>query len=238
LLEELRQTSKEASEKINHYYAAIDEASGIVFNNRRELETSMLQINNAVSHFFDEAKENLQNIYPSYFDKFRTDGVEYDIYVGQSIAPKIIFTKQHLQQFRFWQVQSMASIAQLTNSLLSQMPRHLQTTQLLFVHSKSIDINFRNDERRFDVEGTYNIRYQVIKKRIDKVHIRGSSERLTQPGKIAIVYFNSEDADEYVDYIRQLQQQQILHDDLEYVELEELQGVSGLHAMRVGVAGS
>jgi hypothetical protein len=103
------------------------------------------------------------------------------------------------------------------------------------VHARPIDITFRNDERRFDVEGAYNIRYEVIKKRIDKVLIKDTRERLTQPGKIAIVYFNQQEAQEYIDYIRTLQQQGLLDDSLEYLELEELQGVNRLKALRVGV---
>jgi hypothetical protein len=111
----------------------------------------------------------------------------------------------------------------------------LKTTQLIFVHSTPIDITFRLDERRFDVEGAYNIRYEVIKKRIDKVLIKGTDERLTQPGKIAMVYFTDQEAAEYKAYARAFQQQNMLGQDIEELELDELQGVSGLRALRVSV---
>ncbi|MEO6722601.1 MAG: hypothetical protein ABIN67_19680, partial [Ferruginibacter sp.] len=61
------------------------------------------------------------------------------------------------------------------------------------------------------------------------------NERLTQVGKIALVYYNEKDAMEYQIYIKQLQETGVLLDDLEHLELEELQGVSGLKALRVGV---
>ncbi|TAK35947.1 MAG: hypothetical protein EPO28_13950 [Saprospiraceae bacterium] len=39
------------------------------------------------------------------------------------------------------------------------------------------------DEKRLDVEGSYNVRYEIIKKRIDKALLKGTQERLTQsPG--------------------------------------------------------
>jgi hypothetical protein len=98
-----------------------------------------------------------------------------------------------------------------------------------------IDISFRNDERRFDVEGAYNIRYEVIKKRIDKVCLLNSTERLTQPGKIAIVYFTQSEAEEQINYIKQLQAQNMLLPEIEKLDLEELQGVIGLKALRVSV---
>ena len=57
----------------------------------------------------------------------------------------------------------------------------------------------------------------------------------TQPGKIALVYFSQKEADEYINYIQYLQEQNVLMNDLEELALEEVQGVSGLEAMRVGI---
>ena len=224
-----------AENLVNDYFQSVDEKTGAAYENRRALETSMKMINTAINNYLDEFKDELQKSYPCYFEKFRTDGIEYDIYIGQSIAPEKPFDKLYLSNLRLWQLNSMAAIAKLTNALMPQMSKPLYITQLIFVHANTIDISFRNDERRFDVEGTYNIRYQVIKKRIDKVQIKNLNERLTQPGKIALVYFNRTDADEYLKYINYLQEQDILNNDLEQLELEELQGVSGLRALRVGV---
>jgi hypothetical protein len=224
-----------AANLVDEYFKAIDTHTGAAHENRRLLESSMQLINKTINDRLDQFNEELQKSYPCYFEKIRTDGVEYDIYIGQSIAPDEPFDTLYLSNLRLWQLTSMAEIAKLSNSLLPQLSKPLHTTQLIFVHANTIDISFRNDERRFDVEGTYNIRYQVIKKRIDKVHVLNTNERLTQPGKIALVYFNKTDADEYVKYIYYLQEQGVLNDDLEQLELEELQGVSGLKALRVGV---
>ena len=234
-LEHFRQTSAEIAPVIDHYFSETDPERGRAWEHRRQLETSMQLINNAVNNYLDLMNVEIQQAYPVYFEKFRTDGVEYDIYIGQSIAPQRPFDQVYLKNLRLWQLGSMAAIARLSDLLIPRMQVPLQTTQLIFIYSNTIDISFRNDERRFDVEGGYNIRYHIIKKRIDKVHIRHTRERLTQPGKIALIYFNQRDADEYVSYIQHLQERKILKDDLEYLELEELQGVSGLKAMRVGV---
>ncbi len=45
-------------------------------------------------------KGEIQQAYPSYFEKFRTDGVEYDIYIGQSIAPDKPFSDIYLKNLR------------------------------------------------------------------------------------------------------------------------------------------
>jgi hypothetical protein len=218
------------------YLAATDEGTGEVFANRRKLETSIQLINKAVNGYLEEAMAGLQESFPVYFEKFRTDGVEYDLYVGQSIAPDHPFDILYLHNARLWQLNSMVAIARLAQDLLPQLPEPLMITQLIFVHSAAIDISFRKDERRFDVEGGYNIRYEVVKKRIDKVRILDTGERLTQPGKIAIIYFNDREAAEYEGYISYLQEKEMLNGEIERLQLEDLQGVSGLMALRVGVS--
>ena len=67
------------------------------------------------------------------------------------------------------------------------------------------------------------------------VVIKDTNERLTQPGKICLVYINPKDIKAYGVYISYLQQKGMLLDDLEELELEELQGINGLKALRVGV---
>lgn len=220
---------------IDEYYQAADEQTGAAHENRRQLEHSMEMITSAVNNYLELFISEQKQSYPCYFEKFRTDGIEYDIYIGQSIAPDIPFDLLYLRNLRLWQVASMAAITRLTYLLKPQLPKNLETTQLIFTNSNTIDICFRNDERRFDVEGAYNIRYQIIKKRIDKVNVKGTMQRLTQTGKLAIIYHSARDAEEYIKYIQYLQAQGTLNDDLEELELEELQGVKGLKALRVGV---
>jgi hypothetical protein len=74
-----------------------------------------------------------------------------------------------------------------------------------------------------------------MKKRIDKAVILNTHERLTQPGKIALVYSNQKEAQEYEAYIEFLQSKNLLYKKTEYLELEEMQGIKGLKALRVEV---
>ncbi|MBC8153147.1 MAG: GAF domain-containing protein [Bacteroidetes bacterium] len=206
------------------------------FNEARDaFESSLQQINTTLGLFLEREEQHVQTIYPHYFEKYRTDGLEYSLYVGQSLAPTIPFRAEHLKQIRFWQLNAMISMATLTHRLRPTLPVPLATTQLILTHGKLVDISFRRDERRFDVEGAYSIRYEVIKKRLDKAYIKGTDSRLTQPDTIAIVYANNEQVDEYTAFIRVLQQQGRLEPNAEFLDLDELQGVSGLRALRVRV---
>ena len=119
-------------------------------------------------------------------------------------------------------------------SELAKMKQELRVASLILVHSNPMAIKFRMDEKQFDVDGAYNIRYEIIKKRIDKAYVKNTEERLTVPGKIAIVYSQDKDALEYIKYINFLQSRNQLG-KLEFLELEELQGATGLKALRVEV---
>src|SRR5205823_6487557 len=82
-------------------------------------------------------------------------------------------------------------------------------------------IRFRFDEKRFDVDGAYDIRYEIVKKRIDKAVIKGTAERITQPGKVAIVYSHPAEGHEYRGYIEYLQSLGYFTGEVEDVELEK-----------------
>ena len=90
-------------------------------------------------------------------------------------------------------------------------------------------------EKQFDVDGTYNARYEIVKKRVDKAFIKGTTERITQKGKLSIIYSQKENEEEYLNYIKFLQSKNYLNDDIEILELEDLQAISGLKAIRVGI---
>ena len=89
--------------------------------------------------------------------------------------------------------------------LKDRLATPLEVTNLILVQHAPLSIRFRFDEKRFDVDGAYNVRYEIIKKRIDKAVIRGTTERLTQPGQVALVYSHPSEAHEWREYIDYLQ---------------------------------
>jgi hypothetical protein len=235
VLQHLQGSHPHAQECISHYFNQVNDYNGYLYRNQNDYEISLNTINNTILQIFQQQEAIMQQSYPHYFEKYKTDGVEYTIYIGQSIAPAHPFNMLFLKNIRLFQLHSMVDIARTIHNLLPSLPIPLQTTQLILIHSQPLSISFRRDERRFDVEGSYNIRYEVMKKRLDKVNIRSTNERLTQPGKIAMVYSNPKEAEEYQEYILFLQNKKLLLPGVEFLELEELQGVSGLKALRVDI---
>ena len=116
-----------------------------------------------------------------------------------------------------------------------KLKNNLDITQLILVHDQPISIRFRPDEKQFDVDGAYDIRYEIVKKRIDKAYVKNTGERLTQPGKIAIVYNQAKVEDEYRRYFQYLVGKKLITSDIEELELEELPGAIGLRALRIQV---
>src|SRR5947207_2474293 len=188
-----------------------------------------------ISSYLDLEEEAAQDIFPHYFEKQKTDGVDHQIYVGGSLVEDGRFDPLYLKSLRIWQLMVLCGVAARADRLTAELPVPLHTTHLVLVQHAPMSIRFRFDEKRFDVDGAYDIRYEIVKKRIDKALIKGSSDRVTQPGKIAIVYAQLGEAQEYRGYIEYLQHLGYLTGEVEDVELEELQGVHGLRALRVTV---
>ncbi len=235
LFSHLKHNMPDIAEKIDEYFKALNPDRKMVYDASKRYEESIAEINEILSYFVDHDQASAQKIFPHYFERYISDGIEFNIYIGQSIAPNMKFDEVYVRNLRMWQLELLAKSARLTHQLEKKLPLFMQTTQLILVHSLPISISFRNKERKFDVDGAYNIRYEVIKKRIDKVCIKDTDQRLTQPGKLAIVYSQAKDAAEYREYIQFLQNQKLLEGEVEEFELEELQGVSGLKALRVDV---
>ena len=235
LFEYLATHTKELRPVISEYWHNIDPRLGILYKRRKDFELSVTTLNDAVSDYLDEEEEKAQLMFPHYFQRYKTDGVEFNIYVGSTLVQDKPFDLVFLKNLRLWQLLTMVEITRRTAALKPTLPVPLDTTQLILIHGQSLSIRFRQDERQFDVDGAYNIRYEIIKKRIDKATVQGTGERLTQPGTIALVYAQSREAVEYYEYIDYLQDRGMLEPGVEELELEELQGVKGLLALRVRV---
>ena len=230
----IKEISKELSQKVGIYMNRLDKDLGVVYERRKEYENSVTLLNDKLAKFLDNKQKEAQDMFPHYFERYKTDGVEYNMYIGQSITKSKVFDSLYLYNLRLWQLQITCEMENLAFYERKNMKNDLQVASLILVHSNAMAIKFRMDEKQFDVDGAYNIRYEIIKKRIDKAHIKGTQERLTVPGKIAIVYSQEKDALEYVKYINYLQSKKQLG-KIEFLELEDLQGVFGLKALRVEV---
>jgi hypothetical protein len=222
-------------ERIDVYRATVDPGIGLVYARRREFDESITLINETVSSYIELEEQAAQGMFSHYFEKQKTDGVDYTIYLGGALREDGSFDPLYLKNMRLWQLMVACGIALRAERLKDRLPVQLDITNLILIQHAPLSIRFRFDEKRFDVDGAYNVRYEIIKKRIDKAIIRGTTERLTQPGKIALVYSHTSEAAEWREYIEYLQRLGYLTSETEELELDELQGAQGLRALRVTV---
>ncbi|NRT11889.1 GAF domain-containing protein [Flavobacterium sp. 14A] len=220
---------------IANYFSELDSKTALFYHSRKNFDDAMSIINKKMASILDHEQKEAQKIFPHYFERFKTDGVEHNLYIGASIAPMQTFDSMYLSNLRLWQLQTLCKMELEHHRLKAILPYELDVTSLILVFSSPISVRFRMDEKRFDVDGTYNARYEVVKKRIDKANIKGTTERITQKEKITIVYSNDYEEKEYLKYIKFLQFKNILEPTIEQFDVQELQGVSGLRALRIKV---
>tara|TARA_R110002020_G_scaffold326557_1_gene542186 strand:- start:4360 stop:6726 length:2367 start_codon:yes stop_codon:yes gene_type:complete len=235
LLKHIRQKNDTYREWVDEYYKLIDINTGFVYKFRKDYDETVMQINKRLAAILDRKQQDAQKMYPHYYERFKTDGVEHNLYIGEAITKERSFNKIYLKNLRLWQLQVMCEMENSFYRFKDSLPMGLNVASMLLVFNGSLSLRFRMDEKRFDVDGTYNARYEVVKKRVDKANIKGTDERITEPGKIAIIYSQKEDEEEYLKYLSFLQYQKMIDTEIEILELEDLQGVTGLKALRVKV---
>ncbi len=228
-------TTDALKEQISSYFDSIDDKVNVLYNHRKQYDDTIALINKEMSSLLDRKQVEAQQMYPHYFERFKTDGVEHNMYIGESITKEDSFNPVYLYNLRLWQLQVMCEMENSYYQMQSEFPVFLDVASMILVFNQPLSISFRMDEKQFDVDGTYNARYEIVKKRVDKAYIKGTTERVTQKGKISIVYSQKQDEREYLRYIKFLQAKHYLDTDIEIVELQDLQAVTGLKAIRVSV---
>jgi len=227
--------SPQVRQAIEDYHAALDSRVGTIYRKRREFEESVSLLNKRISLYLDREQVEAQAVFPHYFEKHQTDGVDYLIYVGSSLVEKGAFNELYLENLRLWQLMVSCGIAWHTDQLKADLKVSLETAHLILVNHTPLSIRFRLDEKRFDVDGAYDVRQEIIKSRIDKAMVKGRTDRLTQPGKIAVIYTQPQEGREIRRYLDFLHSQGFLKGEMEALDVEELPGVQGLRALRVEI---
>lgn len=223
------------TEAIESYFEKINKNLNLIYYYRKKHDDTIALINKNMSYILDQKQVEAQQMYPHYFERYKTDGVEHNMYIGGSITKDHSFNAAHLYDLRLWQLQVMCEMENEFYQNQDVYPTSVDVASMILVFHLPLTIQFRMDEKRFDVYGSYNARYEVVKKRVDKALIKGTNERVTVNGKLSIIFSNKEDGEAYRQYIEFLQSKNLFDQDVELLELEDLQGVTGLRAIRVSI---
>src|SRR5690606_1494376 len=147
---------------ILQYERKIDPTTQSYYDHRRNYDESVMEANMKLAALLDRKQEAAQAMFLHYFERYKTDGVEHSMYIGSSIAKDRKFDKLYLGNLRLWQLQTMCEMENKFYSMKSKLPVQLDVASLILVYGTPLAIRFRMDEKRFDVDGTYNARYEII----------------------------------------------------------------------------
>ncbi|MBD0336506.1 MAG: GAF domain-containing protein [Cyanobacteria bacterium Co-bin13] len=219
---------------VEAYRAALNPEHGCVYAARALYDQSINQINGLLRDTWNRWQKTMQGITCHYCDIESTDGIDHMIYAGCAIDPQ--FTPFHLHSLRYEQLRAVCDCARAAFSLKASSHTPLEVTHLVLVQAATVDITHdENTERLFDVRGTRDTRYEIVKKRIDKACEAETRDRITQPGMLTVVYSTEEEWHEYQQYLRYLHREGWVEATLIQGNVEPMQGVNGLKFARVKV---
>ena len=225
----------EVAQRMGEYTRALDPESGMVYHKRKKYEKSVSLLNHALSQYLEAQDRLAQSTFPHYFERHQTDGVDYMMYIGASMKKDQHLSQFHVKDLTLWQLMVACGLARQTHKIRSTLPTPLDTCHLILVNQTPLSIRFRYDEKKFDVDGAYDVRHEIIKSRLDKAMVKGTRERLTQPDHIAVVHATPAEGEQirrHMDFLIALGE---LTRDVEEITLEDMPDVKGLKAIRVGV---
>ena len=150
----LREYGSVVSDAIAAYTTAMDTNLGTVYRERRDFERSISSLNQRISGYLDREEAEAQAVFPHYFNKHQTDGVDYLIYLGASMIENGDFNELYVRNLRLWQLMVACGIAWHVESLKTAGNVSLDATHLILVNRSPVSIRFRFDEKRFDVDGS------------------------------------------------------------------------------------
>lgn len=228
------QCSETAIAAINAYRDACANDHECVYRARTRYDGMVNTINTLLRETWERWQESMQRITPHYCDIEATDGIDHMLYAGASIDLK--FGSFQLRSLRYEQLRAVCDCARTAFRLLEKHSTHMQVTHLVLVQDATVDIfHDETTERMFDVRGSRDTRYEIVKKRIDKAIDEQTNTRITQPGMLTLVFSTEEEWTEYQQYLRYLMRENWIDSQIDRGTVQPLQGVSGLKYARVRI---
>ncbi|MCU0541853.1 MAG: GAF domain-containing protein [Oscillatoriaceae cyanobacterium Prado104] len=219
---------------VEAYREACANEHNCVYGDRTRYDRMLNAIATELQKTWARWQERMQQIIPHYCDIECTDGMDHMIYAGKSIDSR--FSQFHLHSLRYEQLRAICDCGRTVFRLQSDAQINMELAHLVLVQNTTIDIfHSENTERMFDVKGTRDIRYELVKKRIEKAVDKDAQERITQSGMLTVVYSTEDEWEEYQQYLRYLAREGWVDSKIQTGMVESLQGVSGLKFARVRI---
>ncbi|MDY7016266.1 MAG: GAF domain-containing protein, partial [Cyanobacteriota bacterium] len=198
-----RQCGARTTAAVDAYERACTNDHQSVYQARDRYDRALSTVNAHLRETWERAQAKMQQILPHYCDLEVADGIDHVLYVGASIASQ--FSLFHLHSLRYEQLRAVCDCARTCLQLRDRLEIPLDVSHLILVQQATVDIfHDEKTDKLFDVRGTRDTRYEIVKKRIDKAKDAKDGKRVTQPGMLSVVYSTRDEWLEYHQYLRYL----------------------------------
>lgn len=89
--------------RVERYFGVAENKMGVFHRHRRKYDLTISRINEALAGLLEQQQESAQQIFPHYYEQFKSDGIEHTLYLGQSVAPWLSYNDGILDAMRLWQ---------------------------------------------------------------------------------------------------------------------------------------
>ncbi|MEL6989652.1 MAG: GAF domain-containing protein, partial [Bacteroidota bacterium] len=114
------------AKEVKKYEDALNTKLGVIYKKRKAYEDSVMQLNKIMSKHFEKAQREAQKMFPHYVESYKTDGLEHNIYIGQSLVKHKKFSEMYLQNLRLWQLITLVDIENIVQKKRKNFPVPLE----------------------------------------------------------------------------------------------------------------
>lgn len=86
----------ESARATERYFSSLDGELGLLYATRRRFEESVTLISERIGAYLDREQVTAQKIFPHYFQKHSSDGVDHSLYIGESLVEDREFHPSYL----------------------------------------------------------------------------------------------------------------------------------------------
>ena len=132
VLDHLRVIDMPCKIEVQTYFNSIDDKIEVLYHHRKNYDDTIALINKEMAALLDKKQVEAQVMYPHYFERFKTDGVEHNMYIGESITKEDSFNPIYLYNLRLWQLQVMVEMENAFYLMQSDFPVKLDVASMIW----------------------------------------------------------------------------------------------------------
>ena len=101
VMEHIKKIDSKLAKMVDEYESTIDEETKSYYDHRKNYDDSVMEINQHLVTVLDARQEEAQEMFPHFYERFKTDGIEHNLYIGESISANQDFNPLYLSNLRF-----------------------------------------------------------------------------------------------------------------------------------------